>query len=205
MSATSRRPSTSSLMTTTMEEKEVTAMLNDISDVEDDDDLKRPPSSSSSPSKSSSDGMTDDRGVRAIPGWDSDLTDLSSGSESDMLSDPESDPDSLSVKPHGTGLTIRIPLLVNRLPPDVVARKCGNKRCNIALPKDYRWKTCGPCRRAQRTYQRVRLENKRRKVLGIGKWTWPWSCVRLVQRLVRDVGIPRDALSSMALSQPGHV
>ncbi|KAF8556642.1 hypothetical protein OG21DRAFT_1506219 [Imleria badia] len=147
----SRRPSTSSLTTTTsMEENEVTTMLDETSDVEDD-----PPPTSS------------------IPGWDSDLTELSSDSESecmsDLDSDSDSDPDPGLASSHGntTGLTIRIPLLVHRLPPDSLRQKCGNKRCNIALPKDHRWKMCDPCRRAQRVYQRIRLENKRRLVLAI--------------------------------------
>jgi hypothetical protein len=164
----SRRPSTSSL--TTMEEKEETTTLDERSDVEDENDLPPP---TSSPSKNSSDGLTADHGVRPIPGWDSDLTELSSSdSDSESVSDSDSDPDSRLGGPHGdtARLTIRIPLLANRLPPDSLLRKCGNKKCNIALPKDHRWKTCDPCRRAQRTYQSMWLENKRRSILGVGEY-----------------------------------
>ena len=170
----SRRPSTSSLSTiTSMKEKEVTTMSEERSDVEDESDLPPP---SSSPGKNSSDGLMADRGVRPIPGWDSDLTELSSSeSISDSDSDSDSDPDPRLGESHGdtTRLTIRIPLLANRLPPDRLLRKCGNKRCNIALPKDHRWKTCDPCRRAQRSYQTLWHENKRRSILGVGEYDSP--------------------------------
>ncbi|KAF8129063.1 hypothetical protein EV363DRAFT_392860 [Boletus edulis] len=139
-------------------------MLDEISDVEDERDFPPP---SSSPSKTSSSGPAGDRGLTPIPGWDSDLTEPSSDSESENLSDSVPDPRPAGSHGNTTGLTIRIPLLINRLPPGTVFRKCGNKRCNIALPKDHRWKTCDPCRRAQRMNQKIRLENKRRDILGI--------------------------------------
>ena len=164
----SQRSSTKSLTTTTsMEEKEVSTMLDETSDVEGENDPLPP----SSPSKSSGNELTGDGGARQVPGWDSDLTELSD-SESESVSDSDSDQDLELAGLHGdtTGLKIRIPLLAHRLPPDDSLRKCGNKKCNIALPKDHRWKTCEPCRRAQRTYQQMRHENIRRSVLGIGEY-----------------------------------
>ncbi|KAG6373669.1 hypothetical protein JVT61DRAFT_6336 [Boletus reticuloceps] len=147
-----------------VEEKEVSTMLDEISDVENERDLPPP---SSSPSKTSSSGPAGDRGVTPIPSRGSGLTELSSDSESENLSDSVPDPRPAGSHGNTTGLTIRIPLLINRLPPGTVFQKCGNKRCNIALPKDHRWKTCDPCRRAQRMNQKMRLENKRRDILGI--------------------------------------
>lgn len=163
----SRRRSTTSLTTdTTMEEEEVTTMLDAISDAENEQELPPP---SSSPSKSGSDGPTGDHTIRPISGWDSDLTELSSDLASESASDSDSEPESTQPDGHSPRLTIRIPLLVNRLPPNSPHRKCSNKRCNIALPKNHRWKTCDPCRGAQRVYQRMRLENIRRSILGIGE------------------------------------
>lgn len=161
----SRRPSTNSLATgASMEEKEVTNMLEEVSDVEDD----HPQPTTSSPSKSSSSELTGDQAVSPVSSWDSDLTELSpSDSDTKDTSDSDSKPDLMPASPQGsiTGLKIRIPLLVTRLPPDSPLRKCGNKRCNIALPKDHRWKTCDPCRAAQR----VRFQNRRRSMMSIGE------------------------------------
>ncbi|KAG9312697.1 hypothetical protein JVU11DRAFT_7117 [Chiua virens] len=111
-------------------------------------------------------------GKDIIPGWDSDLTELSSSEASDSdtecTSDSTPDPDPMPAQSRivPTGFKIRIPLLVTRLPPGSSLQKCVNKRCHIALPKEHRWKTCDPCRNAQRMYQRLRLENKRRSLLG---------------------------------------
>ena len=186
----SRRYSASPQITTTaMKEKEVVAVLDEMSDIEEsapsppssfpssDNKLTRdqdveggnaPSPPSSSPSKGGSDG------VSRIPGWDSDLTELSS-SDSDTestesISDSDTEPDLETSKPDmdTTGLKIRVPLLVTRLPPDTTFQKCSNKRCNIALPRNCRWKTCDPCRGAQRIHQRLRIENARRSTLGIG-------------------------------------
>lgn len=165
----SRRPSTTSPTTTaTMEEKETAAMLVDMSDVEEASDTSSPPCS---PRKGSNDEPAGDRGVRPIPGWDSDLTELSSSnSDSEGISDSDSEPDETLSKPKmdTTGFKIHIPLLVTRLPPGTSLRKCGNKKCNIALPKDHRWKTCDPCRRAQRIYQRMRFRDVQRSILCLG-------------------------------------
>lgn len=161
-----RWPSVSSLTTnSSMEAKEVTLMLDDMSDVEDKNDTTPP---SSFPRKGSSDRPTEDHGVRPIPGWDSDLTELSSSdSDTESRSDSDSESDLELSWPDGnpTGLKIRIPLLVTRLPPGSLLRKCRNKKCNIALPRDHRWKTCDPCRRAQR----MRFENIRRSMMDLGK------------------------------------
>ncbi|KAG8215872.1 hypothetical protein J3R82DRAFT_7829 [Butyriboletus roseoflavus] len=176
----SRRPNVSSSTTdTSMEAKTATNMLEEILDVEDD-------LSSSSPSKSSSNDSTGDHGVSPVPGWDSDLTE-SSCSESDAEGTSDLGPklDPILASPHGgtTDLRIHIPLLATRLPPGSPLRKCGNKRCNIALPKGHRWKTCDPCRRAQR----MRFENKRRSITSIERVKSPdLSCQRW-RSLSRDM------------------
>lgn len=177
-----RRPSDCSLKTTTtMEEKEVAEMVDytDTSAVEDEHS-----SSKSEPTANE----------RRISGWDSDLTELS---DSDSSSDSGSDMSisdsgvscatTVAVPPHTpTGFRIRIPLLATRLPPDSPFRKCGNKRCNIAVRRKHRWKTCDPCRRAQRTYQRLRFENIRRRALGLGKHTRVSHCICIDSRSATD-------------------
>ncbi|KAH0835725.1 hypothetical protein J3R83DRAFT_9548 [Lanmaoa asiatica] len=159
------RPNATSLTTdTSMEEKEVMTTLSEISEVEDGSDLPPPPSSS--PSKGGGGEVTGDHDGRLIPGWDGDLTELSySNSDTESTSDSGPVPDPRPSRPRGdaTGLRIRIPMLVTRLPPGSLLQKCGNKRCNVALPKVHRWKTCDSCRRAQR----MRSENKRRRMMGI--------------------------------------
>lgn len=94
----------------------------------------------------------------SIPGWDSDLTDLSSEDEDAIESDssPKSDAEVSSM------IKIRIPVLVSRLPN---ARVCAIKRCNIALSPDHRWKICDSCRGYRRRYQMIRLEKRRRMEL----------------------------------------
>lgn len=149
------------------EEGRVTNALDEISDIEDGSDLPPPPPPppTSSPGKGTSDELTGDHDVSSTPSWDSDLTELSS-SDSDVgsMSNSDPEPDPRLASPHGstTGLRLRVPLLVTRLPPGSLLRKCGNKKCHIALPKDHRWKTCDPCRRAQR----IRFENKRRSMMA---------------------------------------
>ena len=179
------RPSTSSpSVGTSMEGKEATTIHDDISGVEGASDLPPP---SSSPSKNSGNELTTDHGGEPIPGWDSDLTELSS-SDSDSESASDSDPDPRPGAPHEdtTGLTIHIPLLVDRLPPDGSLRKRANKKCNIAIPKDHQWKTCDPCRRAQRSYQNMWHENKRRSILGIGEYDSPEGCACPIDRACCD-------------------
>ncbi|KAH7886791.1 hypothetical protein F5I97DRAFT_1050631 [Phlebopus sp. FC_14] len=119
---------------------------------------EKEPSGSDEPSPSSSPsnhGIHD--ALCSIPGWDSDPTDLSSEDGDKGETEIEREPEKRSLK-------IRIPLLVNRQPPDSSLRKCAYKRCNIALSQDYRWKTCEPCRRFQRAYQRARHDNKHRRL-----------------------------------------
>ncbi|KAF9233213.1 hypothetical protein BU15DRAFT_66775 [Melanogaster broomeanus] len=112
-----------------------------------------PPSSPTS--KNSSSFMGPEFPIDSIPGWESDLTDLSSS---------EDDDEAESRSEVNSGLKIRIPLLANRHPTDGSIRKCANKRCNIALSTAHRWKTCDPCRRAHREYQKMRAENIWRRV-----------------------------------------
>ncbi|OJA09017.1 hypothetical protein AZE42_07389 [Rhizopogon vesiculosus] len=95
----------------------------------------------------------------SIPGWDSDLTDLCSEDEGVTESDSDSDAKDSSM------IKIRIPVLASRLPSGSNVRVCVIKRCNIALPRDYRWKICDSCRRYQRRYQRIRMEKARRRIV----------------------------------------
>jgi hypothetical protein len=90
-----------------------------------------------------------------IPGWNSDLTDLSSEDESATKHDSDSDAEDSSM------ITIRIPVLASQLPSGSNARVCAIKRCNIVLSHSYRWKICESCRRYQREYQRIRMEKAR--------------------------------------------
>jgi hypothetical protein len=90
-----------------------------------------------------------------IPGWNSDLTDLSSEDESATKHDSDSDAEDSSM------ITIRIPVLASQLPSGSNARVCVIKRCNIVLSHSYRWKICESCRRYQREYQRIRMEKAR--------------------------------------------
>ncbi|GLB43052.1 hypothetical protein LshimejAT787_1205010 [Lyophyllum shimeji] len=98
-----------------------------------------------------------------IPGWDSDLTDLSDlcdHVESEI--DASSSDEEPSAQHRTTGLKIRIP--ARPKPPPLSERAaeaerlavCTIKRCQRVLPKGYRWKCCVPCRLHHREYQRKR-------------------------------------------------
>ncbi|KAH7910216.1 hypothetical protein BJ138DRAFT_1153384 [Hygrophoropsis aurantiaca] len=118
-----------------------------------------------------------------IPGWDSDLTDLSSSDsdhsdgESEIDFDTAPSPSNAHAPTHNkTGLKIRLPVLATHPtltsnPPAPGLRVCGIKRCNIVLPEGHRWKICDPCRGYYREYQRARLEGLRRKAAGLGDET----------------------------------
>ncbi|KAH7921340.1 hypothetical protein BV22DRAFT_737704 [Leucogyrophana mollusca] len=122
----------------------------------------------SSPSSKSGRGLRHEPSMSSIPGWDSDLTDLSSDSgESEIESDSASEP-----SPRKTGLKIRLPVLASKAAQHGL-RVCGIKRCNIVLPADHRWKICDPCRRHYREYQKNRLEQLRRRAAGLVSFPSP--------------------------------
>ncbi|OAX36277.1 hypothetical protein K503DRAFT_314871 [Rhizopogon vinicolor AM-OR11-026] len=104
-------------------------------------------------------GMELESSQVSISGWDSDLTDLSLEDKDVTESDSDSDAEDSSM------IKIRIPVLASRLPSGSNVRVCAIKRCNIALPRDYRWKICDSCRRYQRGYQRIRMEEARRRMV----------------------------------------
>ncbi|KAG5653884.1 hypothetical protein H0H81_009706 [Sphagnurus paluster] len=98
----------------------------------------------------------------AVPGWDSDLTDISDLSDDaeSEVGDVESSSDSEPPISRHSGLTIRIPAR----PPKYASSTsvCNTRKCGRPLPEGYRWKACVLCRLNHREYQRKRQHIKGR-------------------------------------------
>ncbi|KIM74469.1 hypothetical protein PILCRDRAFT_828173 [Piloderma croceum F 1598] len=105
--------------------------------------------------------------ANSIPGWDSDLTELSFSEEEAGSGENESDeyPDKKGAR---SGFKIRIPAVSDRQSQSTTTtpvpnpwtgptRICVRQNCNTILLQSYRWKLCDSCRAQAREYQRKRL------------------------------------------------